>query len=137
MTFTPVICVCGGQPNLSSEAGNLFNGNISESTQLYSYTDAVTWTRGKHTFKGGGEVRFAHSRFGDDVDGNNWSAYARAFGGETPLAPIQLDATRLPGALQGTSTTGNNLAMRSLMALFAPQVTVCSVSEELDRLATA
>src|SRR6185295_13206794 len=29
---TQIICVCGGQPNLSSETGTLFNGNISEST---------------------------------------------------------------------------------------------------------
>ncbi|PYS36434.1 MAG: hypothetical protein DMG14_24405, partial [Acidobacteria bacterium] len=117
---TQVICVCGGQPNLSSETGTLFNGNISESTPLYSYTDNLTWTRGKHSFKGGGEVRFAHSRFDDDVDGNNWSAYARAFGGETPLSPIlNIDAAHIGAGLQGTSTTGNNLAMRSLLALLS------------------
>ena len=117
--FVPVICICGGQPNLSSQMGNLFNGNISESTPLYSYTDSITWTRGKHSFKGGGELRFGHSRFGDDVDGNNWSAYARVFGGETPLAPIQnIDAAHIPG-LQGAVTAGNNLAMRSLLALLS------------------
>src|SRR5262245_15783597 len=99
--------------------GNLFNGNISESTPLYSYTDSITWTKGKHSFKGGGELRFGHSRFGDDVDGNNWSAYARVFGGETPLAPIQnIDAAHIPG-LQGAVTAGNNLAMRSLLALLS------------------
>src|SRR5262249_42107961 len=77
-------------------------------------------TKGKHTFKGGGELRFAHSRFGDDVDGNNWSAYARAFGGESALAPIQnIDAAHIGAGLQGTSTTGNNIAMRSLLSLLS------------------
>ena len=136
---TQIICVCGGQPNLSSETGTLFNGNISESSPLYTYADTVTWTKGKHSFKGGGELRFASSRFGDDVDGNNWSAYARAFGGETPLAPIVgIDSTRIPG-LQGTSTTGNNVAMRSLLTLLSgslsqvTQLNWLSSAQNLDR----
>src|SRR5207248_6169277 len=120
VTNVPAICVCGGQPNLSSETGTLFNGNISESTPLYTYTDSVTWTKGTHTFKGGGEARFSKSRFGDDVDANNWSAYARAFGGETPLSPIlNIDAAHIGAGLQGTSTTGNNLNMRALLALLS------------------
>ena len=90
VTSVPAICVCGGQPNLSSEApGALFNGNISEKTNLYTYTDAITWTKGKHTFKGGGEVRLGSSFFGDDVEGGNYSAFARAFGGDSPLSPTQ------------------------------------------------
>src|SRR5207249_10847464 len=88
VTQVPVICVCGGQPNLSSETGTLFNGNISETTPLYTYADTISWTRGVHAFKGGVEARFSGSRYSDDVEGNNWSSYARAFGGETPLAPI-------------------------------------------------
>ncbi len=115
----PVICVCGGQPNLSSQMGNNFNGNISESTPLYTYADSITWTRGTHTFKGGAEVRFSHSRYSDDVDGNNWSSYARAFGGDSPLAPTQnIDSAHMSG-LQGTATSGNNLAMRSLLSLLS------------------
>jgi hypothetical protein len=136
---TQIICVCGGQPNLSSETGTLFNGNISESSPLYTYGDTVTWTKGKHTFKSGGELRFSSSRFGDDVDGNNWSAYARAFGGETQLAPIVgIDSTRIPG-LQGTSTTGNNVAMRSLLTLLSgslsqvTQLNWLSSAQNLDR----
>src|SRR6266850_1959522 len=119
VTFVPVICVCGGQPNLSSQVGNNFNGNISESTPLYTYADSITWTTGTHTFKGGAEVRFSHSRYSDDVDGNNWSSYARAFGGDSPLAPTQnIDGAHMSG-LQGTATSGNNLAMRSLLSLLS------------------
>src|SRR5262249_22487164 len=114
ITNVPTICVCGGQPNLSSEApGGLFNGNISEITPLFTYTDSITWAKGKHTFKGGGELRFGSSRFGDDVEGGNWSAFARAFGGDSPLAPTQnIDAAHMPG-LQGPATTGDEPRSRS------------------------
>jgi hypothetical protein len=40
-------------------------------TPLYQYGDTLSWNRGKHAFKGGGEVRFGYSR-----------------GSETPSAPI-------------------------------------------------
>lgn len=115
-----VICICGGQPLFQGETGGaLFNGNISEKTNLFSYADAATWTKGKHTFKGGGEVRFASSLFGDDVEGGNFSAFARAFGGDSPLAPTQnIDAAHQAG-LQGTSTTGAQLSMRSLLSLLS------------------
>lgn len=120
VSSVPAICICGGQPELSSEApGGLFNGNIAEKTNLYTYTDAVTWTKNKHTFKGGGELRLGSSFFGDDVEGGNFSAFARAFGGDAPLSPTQnIDATHQPG-LQGTSTTGAQLYMRSLLSLLS------------------
>jgi hypothetical protein len=118
-TFVPLVCVCGGQPNLSSQAGNAFNGNISEKTPLYTYADSVTWTKATHTFKGGIEVRFAHSQYSDDVDSNNWSSYARAFGGDSPLSPTQnIDSAHMTG-LQGTATSGNNYAMRGLLSLLS------------------
>src|SRR5262249_59736302 len=53
----------------------------------------------------------------EDNCGNDWSIYSRGFGGETPLAPIQgITNANIPG-LQGTSTTGNNVAMRGLLSL--------------------
>ena len=91
--------------------GALFNGNIAEKTNLYTYADSITWTKSKHTLKGGGEIRLGSSFFGDDVEGGNFSAFARAFGGDSPLSPTQnIDSTKMPG-LQGTSTTGAQLYM--------------------------
>lgn len=106
----------GGQPNMGSEQGAVrFNGNITENSPFYTYADTMSWTRGTHSFKGGAEVRFAASKISEDVAGNDWSAFPRAHGGETPLAPIQgITSVNMPG-LQGTSTTGNNYAMRSLL----------------------
>jgi hypothetical protein len=116
-SITQGFCVCGGQPNLGSAQGlTLFNGNISESSRLYTYANTMSWTRGTHSFRGGAEYRFASSNFGDDVQGNFWSVWGRAHGGETPLAPIQgITSTNIPG-LQGTSTSGNNQVMRSLLS---------------------
>jgi len=56
-------------------------GNV---TPLYQYGDTLSWTRGKHAFKGGAEYRTGHSR-----------------GSETPTAPI-------PKATGGTTTSFAN-----------------------------
>jgi hypothetical protein len=110
----------GGQPNMGSEQGAVrFNGNITESSPFYTYADTMSWTRGVHSFKGGAEVRFAKSKVSEDVAGNDWSAFPRAHGGETPLAPIQgITSANIPG-LQGTPTTGNNYAMRGLLTFLS------------------
>ena len=119
LTQAPVICFCGGQPLFQTEAGNLFNGNISELSPLYTYADTLSWSHGVHNFKGGVEARFTSSLLRDDVDSNSWSTFARAFGGETQYTPIQgINSTNMPG-LQGTATTGNNLAVRSLLTLLS------------------
>jgi Carboxypeptidase regulatory-like domain len=130
-----VICICGGQPLFQGETGGaLFNGNISEKTNLFSYGDSATWTKGKHTFKGGGEVRFDSSLFGDDVENGNFSAFARALGGDSPLAPtLNIDGTRMPG-LQGSQTSGAQLSMRSLLSLLSGSVAQVT---ELNWLAKA
>ena len=119
LTQAPVICWCGGQPLFQTEAGNLFNGNISEKTPLYTYADNFSWTKGVHSFKTGFEARFASSEFRDDVDSNSWSTFPRVFGGETQYTPIQgISSSNMPG-LQGTATTGNVLAMRGLLTLLS------------------
>ena len=129
-----IICVCGGQPNFQTESGALFNANIAESTPLYSVADSLTWIRGKHSFKGGIELRFASSRFSDDVENTNWSTFARVFGGETQYTPIQgVNTTNMAG-LQGTATTGNNVAFRSLMTLLTGSI---SQATQLYWLASA
>jgi hypothetical protein len=110
----------GGQPNMSTETGTVrFNGNISENTRLWTWADTVSLNRGVHSFKGGVEVRRSSSRSAEDVAGNDWSSFPRAAGGETALAPVLgISSTNMPG-LQGTATTGNNLAMRGLLVFLS------------------
>jgi hypothetical protein len=67
----------------------------------------------------GGEFRHERTALGIDVVGNDWSTYARAFGGETTLTPVQgITSVNMPG-LAGTPTSGNNLAMRGLLNLLS------------------
>jgi len=58
-------------------------------TPLYQYGDTISWTRGKHGFKGGAEVRFGHSK-----------------GSETPTAPI-------PKSTGGTQTIFANASFQN------------------------
>ena len=117
---TQPVCVCSGQPFGSrGETGALFQANLNETTPLYTWADTISWSRSSHSFKGGVEARFASSKLRDDVQANDFSAFIRAFGGETALAPVQgITAANIPG-LQGTTTTGNNQAMRSLMQMLS------------------
>jgi len=114
------VCVCGGQPFGTRGGGaGTFPGNLNESTPLYTYADTLSWTRSKHSFKGGVEARFASSRLSIDTDSNDYSTFARAFGGETSRTTTQgINSTNMPG-LAGTATTGNNAAMRNLLQLLS------------------
>jgi hypothetical protein len=116
---TDPACFCGGQPGGGSQAGNLFNGNVSERSPMFTVANNISWTRGIHAFKGGFEARFPSTTLAIDVTGNDFSTYARAFGGETTRTPITgIDSTNIPG-LAGTATTGNNSAIRGLMSLLS------------------
>jgi hypothetical protein len=119
---TDPVCFCGGQPGGGSQAGNLFNGNVSERSPMYTFANTLSWTRGIHAFKGGVEARFPSTTLAIDVTGNDFSTYARAFGGETNRTPIQgINSTNMPG-LAGTATTGNQDGMRSLLSLLSGSV---------------
>jgi hypothetical protein len=78
-------------------------GNI---TPLYDFADTITWTRGKHAFRGGVDIRYAYTS-----------------GSETPTAPIPRatggaglnpnqsfgNNTALPGLVTANQTTANSL----------------------------
>jgi len=75
-------------------------------TPLTSYADTISWTKGKHTFKGGFDTRFTYTR-----------------GSETPTAPIPratggaglnsntafANTTNFPGLVSNNQTTANSL----------------------------
>jgi hypothetical protein len=75
-------------------------------TPLTSYADTISWSKGKHGFKGGFDTRFTYTR-----------------GSETPTAPIPkatggaglnpnaafANATNFPGLVSTNQTTANNL----------------------------
>jgi hypothetical protein len=90
-----------------------------DTTVLWTYGDSLSWTKGKHAFKMGGEIRRGHS-LGFDA-GIAPTTVPRATGGETGFAPISagaISATSMPG-LAGNSASGNNAAMRNLLDFLA------------------
>jgi hypothetical protein len=88
-----------------------------DDTSLWTYGDTLSWTRGSHVIKVGGEIRRGHS-VGQDAINNLIPA---AVGGDTQLAAIPAGAitsTNVPG-LAGTPATGNNQRVRQLLSFFS------------------
>jgi hypothetical protein len=87
-------------------------------TNAVTYADSLSWTKGVHAFKFGGDIRRSYSR-GYDA-GIGVTSAPRANGGDAPNATIPVAAigTNIPG-LAGTNSTGNNQRMRNLLTLLS------------------
>ena len=88
-----------------------------DDTSLWTYGDTISWTRGAHVIRFGGELRRGHS-LGQDAINN---LIPTAAGGDTQLAAIPdpaISGTNILG-LAGTANTGNNQRMRQLLSFFA------------------
>jgi len=110
-----------------SGSGFLGGGSTSsylDTTVLWTYGDSLSWTRGRHTFKAGGEIRRGNS-LGYDA-GIAPTTVPRTASGDAPGAAVStaaISGTVIPGVpgtptvpgLAGSPTTGNNLAMRQLL----------------------
>src|SRR5215470_7355460 len=104
---------------VSQPLGGGTTATYNDVTPLWSYGDSLSWTKGKHAFKFGGEMRRGHS-VGYDA-GIATTSTPRAIGGDTSLGGIPtaaISSTNIPG-LAGTSTTGNNVRMRNLLSFLA------------------
>jgi hypothetical protein len=102
VVFNPALLSGANSPYNNGD----YNGN---STPLYSFGDTLSWTRGTHAFRFGGEVRLTKT-----VGYNGIPARPRPVltGGAGPnaasnIAPTQGSTTRLPGLV---TTGGNNSA---------------------------
>ena len=110
-----------GQVNFQANSP-LGGGNtqtFEDHTTLLQYADSVSWTKGTHAFKFGGEIRRGGSWGLDAGIGN--TAIPRATGGDLATSPISTTAisiTNMPG-LAGTTAAGNNARMRNLLSFLA------------------
>src|SRR5204862_5648450 len=78
-------------------------GSRGNTVPLYTYADTISWTRGKHAFKGGGELRF-----GSNNAWNSEQIIPRVFFGQgIPVAGI--DGTTIPGLTGADQTFARNL----------------------------
>lgn len=110
-----------GQVNFQSNQpyGGGSTATYFDTSSMWTYADTLSWTKGTHTFKFGGEIRRARS-LGSDA-GINVTSTPRAVGGDAPLGAIPtaaIGSVNMPG-LAGTATTGNNVRMRNLLSFLA------------------
>jgi hypothetical protein len=106
-----------------------FQGSFLNSTSTYndvttqwSWADSLSWTKSKHSYKFGVEVRRGYS-YGQDA-GVGTTSIPRVTGGDAPNAAIPgaaINSTNQPG-LAGTSTTGNNGRMRNMLSFLAGSI---------------
>jgi hypothetical protein len=114
-----------GNPNGNMPFGILPFGdqtNTSDATPLWTYGDTVSWTKGKHAFKFGGELRKGYSKVEDEgfVGGGIFSE-PRLIGGDLATSPISqnaINSTNMPG-LTGSNASGNNQRMRNLLSFLS------------------
>src|SRR5688572_23303464 len=79
-------------------------GNI---TPLYDYSDTISWTKGKHAFKGGADIRYTYSRGSETPT----APIPRATGGANPGNPNQAfaNATNFPRFVSNAQNVANSL----------------------------
>jgi hypothetical protein len=106
-----------------TQNGNFYGGraNVAASTEdispRWSYGDTMSWTRGSHSMRFGGEFRTASSEARDYWTGAftlGHTSWPYMHGGEgTVTTPTTY--THFTGSLAGTDTTGNRRALRDLL----------------------
>jgi hypothetical protein len=96
---------------------------------FWTYGDTLSWAKGKHAFKFGGEARRNSLTIWDNGEGSNANpmalgrtetdtlfAQVSGIAGNTPYM------SGVPTVLAGTTTTGNVLAMRQLLSFLSGSV---------------
>src|SRR5262245_13227595 len=91
-------------------AGGL-STNVINVNPLYNYADTLSWSRGKHAFKFGAELRLPRTNGNGGIQqypaitlGNNTNASTTA----SPFGNVANFATELPGLLNANFGTGQN-----------------------------
>jgi hypothetical protein len=97
--FTPsaITGVCnpitGGRPDANAGSGNCFAGALTSTsidvTPVYTYADTVSWTKGAHSLRFGGELRVSQSKAQVDTTGffGDYYTTPHAIGGNSQYAP--------------------------------------------------
>jgi hypothetical protein len=105
--------------NFFGGRGGLLGWTNQDISPRWTYGDTITWTKGSHSFKGGGELRLNRTR--SSVYGTTWGMNANpyAVGGDAQGLAVQgINSTNMPG-LGGTATAGNQLLAQNLLDFLA------------------
>src|SRR5262245_8478057 len=107
--------ITGARPPGNCAAFTATGGNLTatarDTSPLWTYGDALSWTKGKHTTKFGGEIRFASSTSRSSSPGvgsffTNFKAPVVIAGGAAPGAPL---LTNGPTAIANTNPAMSGL----------------------------
>jgi hypothetical protein len=112
-----MLALTAGGVNGAAYLGGGSTATYLDTTALWTYGDSLSWTKGKHAFKMGAEIRRQGSLALEAGGATLPTVIPQAFGGEAPNAAISTNAisgTTIPG-LAGAPTSGNNAAMRNLL----------------------
>jgi hypothetical protein len=77
---------------------------VAIDSPTYTVADSLSWTRGRHAFKGGVELRYSSS---DALSSVNWYPAANLGAGNAPVSGIE--TADIPGLIGGNLTLARNL----------------------------
>jgi len=104
MTYVPAAVGAMSVNNYSCQTNCAQQGN---NTPLYNYADTISWTKGKHAFKSGVDVRFTHTRGSETPT----PTIARATGGGQTGLPVTAfsNTQNFTGLVTNNQTTATSL----------------------------
>jgi hypothetical protein len=121
----------GGDPHLSGAfgtRGSWANGNLFDTSPRYQWGDTVTWVKGSHSVRVGGEFRRSNSHSRDawlfNPSNFQWGdSFPEIQGGELPSTPntfSNVDPSWGADSLAGSDATqGNKRSMRDMLILLS------------------
>ncbi len=126
----PVVVSPGtGGARFNASASNFFGGRggdifgvgwtNADTSPRWTFGDNITWIKGRHSIKAGGEYRFSGTK--SSVYGTNWGWNVNPFalGGNAQALPVQgINSTNMEG-LAGSTFAGNQRVMENLLTFFS------------------
>jgi len=97
------------------------SGDLGNKSPLNTFTDTLTWTKGAHAFKFGGELRYAYSSGWSPVGASTLIPQLNGGAGDVPVRGID----QVPGLLQSNITLAQNI-------LLALSGSVQSISQKFE-----
>jgi hypothetical protein len=96
-------------PNPVTFTNHLLQGtcnSVTSRSPMWTYADSVSWTKSKHTFKGGAEMRLARTEGSSSV---NFRPVATGGAGNFPVQGIETNT--IPGLIGNNLTRARNLLL--------------------------
>jgi len=109
-----VMETCGGSGITANCPGSIIVGvtQVGYTDPLYNFADTISWTRGKHAFKFGGDLRFPRSN-GFTLQPYPTAGYGN-LGGATTESPFTSSTTTPSLGTTGTPTAANPAQVSNL-----------------------